>query len=314
MKMALGTFKNIICLFLLIAGSGSAVFAKPVRILISIRDQNTSHKFKEKFERLLFKNGYDESEFDISENTDQYQLHLALTGADTRALIWVSHGATPRLTWKMKRQLKKSGASSIGISGKPELIDFRGDDVAPVFNRYSSNLKFVAVIGCNSAGILDYVGSGIARDDSIVKMIPDHRVIAQTAIKRSVLTLNSVELDSNHTTTMSTRTTSDTITIQRSIPTIADPSTIRPLRVLSGNTLLGVIPSLKPGESRTDVFTFSETVIRSLKLESGQPIMTSPQSIEFGNIKVLLSTGQTMKPFTKPDGSPFGLNTRVFLP
>jgi hypothetical protein len=276
--------------------------------LVSIEKQNVSHRFAAQFEKLLFKNGYEETDFSITENVDQYALHRALMADDARAIIWVSHGANPRLSHKMKRQMKHSG----GMSGKPELIDYRGDNVAPIFKNHQANLKFVSVIGCNSQQVLSYVGSDLATDDSIVKLIPHRRVIAQIAIRKSIRALNTIDLESTtdqHTSPIST----PLLTITRSIPADSTASNIRPLRIVAGNTLLGVIPEVAPGETGIFTLPIPESGIKSIQLETGQPIMTNPASIEFGSIKIELPTHQTMRLFAKSDGTPFGLNTRLFL-
>lgn len=282
--------------------------AQPIRVLISISKEKVSQRFANLVERRLVKYGYESTGYSIEENADQYSLYQTLNDPTAQALIWISHGATPRLTRKMKRQL--SGMS--GMSAQPELIDYRGDNVAPIFKNYSKNLKYVAVVGCNSQQILDYVESDLATDDNIDKFIPTKKVIAQFAIRKAVKFLRNVEID-EQSTAIDLPNVQGTLSIERSIPADMDESLIRPLRIMIGNDLVGVIPVMKPGETRTFSIHLSDNDIKQVKLETGQPIMTPIEKVQFGNLKLTLPSGVTMKPFSKNDGTPFGLNFRLFI-
>lgn len=298
-------------LFVLMLGLGGltdTASAQPVRVLISISKDRISQRFSNKVYYKLVKNGFAEEDFSITQDADQYTLYNTLNDPQTQAVIWISHGATPRLTRKMKRQLN----GGTGMSAQPELVDYRGDNVAPVFKNYSNNIRYVAVIGCNSREILDYVGSGLATDDSIEKYIPTKKIIAQFAIRRVVKQLAQIEL-LDSTTAVPMEPVQNALTITRSIPADADGELIRPLRVMIGNDLIGVLPALSPGESRTWILPVSDANIKQVKLESGQNIMTPAEKINFGDLKITLPNQSVMKPFSKTDGTPFGLNFRLYI-
>lgn len=298
----------LITLILGLGGLTDTAFAQPVRVLISISKDRISQKFSNKVYRKLVKNGFNDEEFSITEDADQFTLYQTLNDPQTQAVIWISHGATPRLSRKMKRQMN----GGTGMSAQPELVDFRGDNVAPVFKNYAKNIKYVAVIGCNSREILDYVGSGLASDDSIEKYIPTKKIIAQFAIRRVAKQLSHIEMIESNTAEP-LEPFQNAITLTRSIPADADADLIRPLRVMIGSELIGVLPALAPGESKTWILPVSETNIKQVKLESGQNIMTPVEKINFGDLKITLPNQTIMKPFSKTDGTPFGLNFRLYI-
>lgn len=300
----------LIALMLGLGGIGvHSASAQPVRVLISISKERVSTRFANKVSKKLFQHGYSETEFAVKENADQYDLYQALNSPETQALIWISHGATPRLTRKMRRQM----GGNTGMSAQPELVDYRGDNVAPIFKKYSPKIKYVAVIGCNSAEILDYVGSNLASDDSVEKLIPSKKIIAQFAIRKAVRGLSGVELDSEPVAVPAPTEELEQIAITRRIPSGADGELVRPLRVLVGDELIAVLPSLSPGEEKTFLIPVPHSKFKQIKLESGQPIMTNTEEVYFGEIGITHPTQVPMKMFAKTDGTPFGLNFRLFI-
>lgn len=304
-------FKTLILVFILgFSGFLHQASAQPVRVLISISKDRISERFSNKVYHKLIRNGFSEEDFSITQDADQHTLYQSLNDPQTQALIWISHGATPRLSRKMKRQIA-NGAGN-GMSAQPELVDYRGDNVAPVFKKYSKNIRYVAVVGCNSQEILDYVGSGIATDDAIEKYIPTKKIIAQFAIRKVIKQLSNIEL-LDSTTAEPMEPIQNTISITRTIPSDADSDLIRPLRIMIGNELMGVLPALQAGETRTWQIPVSEDKIKQVKLETGQNIMTDPTKINFGDLKITLPDQTSMKIFSKTDGTPFGLNFRLFI-
>ncbi len=305
-------FQVAFTLVFVVLGSGtfSQAQAEPIEVLISIQKERVSKRLEHKVTRQLEKKGFNKSEYRIRENADQYLLHQTLMNTETKALIWISHGATARMTRKMKRSSTNAG----GMSAIPELIDYRGDNVAPVFKNYSTSLKFISIIGCNSKQILDYVQSGISNDDEIIKLIPDRKIIAQHAIRKTITTLANQKInnDTNHTGSDQTEASTH-LTIKRFIPISTVKQSIRSLRVMNGSELLGVIPVVEPGETKTFRINVKNTMIRQIQLESGQKILTPSHQIEFGELEVGLTEGKVFQLFTKNDGTPFGVNFRVFL-
>ncbi len=281
--------------------------AQPVRVLISISKESVSHRFSHQVSKQLFKRGFTSEDFLISENADQYTLFKTLQDPSTEALIWISHGATPRLTRKMKRQL----SSTAGMSAQPELIDYRGDNVAALFQNYSKNIRYLAVIGCNSKAILDYTGSTLP--ESIESFIPTKKIIAQSAIKKAVQQLTHVDFAPSPLASSPAPLEREQISITRSIPESADVRLIRPLRILIGRKLVGVIPAIQPGETLTWNFPIPQGEIKQVKVESGQNIMTPAEKVFFGDLQIRLPSQTSLKLFAKTNGEPFGLNFRLYI-
>ncbi len=282
--------------------------AQPVKVLISISKEKLSHRFSNKMIKQLYKRGVSESDYKITQNADQFTLFQALNDPETQALIWISHGATTRLSRKMKLNL----SGTRGMSAQPELVDFRGDNVAPVFKKYSQNIRYVSVIGCNSKEILDYVESDLATNDEIDKFILNKKIIAQFAIRKAAKQIAKFELNRT-TTAQPIEMDESAIRITRSIPANAHSENIRPLRVMIGSELIEVLPALAPGQTKSWFIPISNTQIKQVKLESGQNIMTPNENIQFGDLKIILPDLTEMKLFAKTDGTPFGLNFRLFI-
>ena len=302
--------KKMFFLTLLISLFNSQNFASanPVRVLISISKDKTSERFSHQVFKKMIKNGFADDEFSITEDVDQFALYQALNDPETQALIWISHGATPRLSRKMKRQ----SSSPMGMSAQPELVDYRGDNVAPIFKKYSSSIKYVAVIGCNSQQILDYVDSDLDSDENINTYIPSKKVIAQWAIRKSIRQLSNIDL--NDVSTAQTYDPNQPILeLTRSLPMNAPAELIRPLRVMIGSELIGVLPAIQPGETKTFYLPVTQSGIKQIKVESGQNIMTPIEEVYFGELQITLPNKVTMKAFSKSDGTPFGLNFRLYI-
>jgi len=303
-----GAFTIILTIFSI--GIQNFAHAEPIEILISIQKERVSKRFMRKVIKELEKKGFDAAEYRIHENEDKYLLHQVLMNDETKALIWISHGATLRMTHKWKRKSAPSG----GMGAIPELIDYRGDNVAPVFKNYSTSLKFVSIIGCNSKQILEYVQSKLTRDDGILKLIPDRKVIAQHLIRKTIATLANQTLGTEKNSSGSNENETTThLTIKRSMPCYADLKNIRSLRVMNGSQLITVIPAIAPGETKTFEINVNNALIRQIQLENGQNILTSPDQIEFGSLEVTHPEGNSLSLFTKKDGTPFGVNFRLFL-
>jgi hypothetical protein len=101
-------------------------------------------KLEEQFRKQFEKTSYI---IEILHDADQFQLWSVLHDPQNVAVFWLSHAS-----W--------AGASgdNFGLLSTHRIIDAKGFDVTPVFEKIHPNLRFLAVIGCFSAEIMNQVG------------------------------------------------------------------------------------------------------------------------------------------------------------
>lgn len=306
-------------LFLIIGDVASAATSPRILLLTSIERPRLEKKLERIFIRKmkpLLKKGW---HIETQHRADSYDLHLALTQPSIEGVIWVSHGSF--------RTIRASQAAGGAIAAKPMLLDYRGDDVAPVLTLKSSELKFLSVVGCNSKQILDYQEDVNTSSESLSELesyIPDHKVVAQWALRRAskraakFFTTSKTEI---HPSSDLTESGKGSLQIKRSIPKNVSIRNLRPVRIYLGGKLLGILPRSQPGAVQTAQFSIPESVVSlpkgrlKIRIETGQHVETPSSEIVFGDFEFTSqSLDQSWSLFADSSGVPFGQNFRVYLP
>lgn len=274
--------KNAVFLFLFFA---LKLHAGNIVVLTSLPPEDA--RTQAKLERIAHKklNTLGEHELIIESKVDMVSLYNHLTDKDTIALIWLSHGA----------YTKTSADSPMAVS--PKLLDFKMRDLAFIFKKIHPNIQFLGVVGCNSKQIfsetnLEQSGASI--------YLPKRKIIATWGLRRAIRKLKRV-LKKNNAPALSQRpilAKGHRIDIERS--TLGEA-----FAVYAGDHILGVMPKTLKRQS----FYLPKGLTPKIVLKTG----TSPFSSEdvFGDISIYSNSGE-WKVFSKPDGTPFGVNERIF--
>lgn len=288
-------------------------------LLTSIKNTRLERKMERIFTRKmreLAKKGW---KIEVRHRADAFDLHQALMKDSVDGLIWVSHGAF--------KNLRASREAGDAIAAKPMLLDYRGDDVAPVLSMKHDELKFLSVVGCNSKQILEYQidpNGPSSEDTALETYIPDHKVIAQWALRRASKKSARFFLAKKTKATNEPMDTNpktlETIQIVRKIPTDSAAINLRSLRVYLGGRLLGLIPSGQPGETQTVSLEVPDEIAQwtsprwKIRIETGQSVETPSTNIVFGELQFQTQRGLRYEVFSDESGQPFGQNFRVYLP
>lgn len=125
------------------------------------------------------------------------ELYDRLTDSDTEIFLWVSHSA-------QTRELNS------GLRRGSTILDLYGNNVANFFSRVNDNLKFLAIVGCESKSILDeFKNKGYYRNNNLLKTFSFHKKTKvfrglKKAIKAS-LSAKFLETESSQRFTLSAR-------------------------------------------------------------------------------------------------------------
>lgn len=227
----------------------------------------------------------------VVHKTDQWTLFQTLQDPQVEAVFWLSHGV--------------SGSADQTVDGAtllPKLLDYRGDNVAPVFARLGQQLKFIAIVGCNSAAILEHYRVDVS---SLAHYIPTKKKVAlHLQVPKAVDAYRGARLE-NGAPTLHISAVQGTIHVHR---TVTQATSNRSLRVYAGNHLLGLVPAY----SADTTFAVPEDTSLKIKLESGQD-PTAEQGA-FGEILIYSSTiTGKWELFKNNAGDPFGVNHRLFV-
>lgn len=276
-----------------------SLWAKNIVLLSSLpaKDLNTIYKVENIFKNKL-SNLEDHKLIYINE-ADQEQLYFHLNNPETMALFWISHGGFKKIRGN------RSGA----IKPAPILFDHKKFNVAKTFQKIHPNIQFISVVGCNSFQILK---DTIQKREDLGYYIPTKKVIATWALKKSIRRFKK-HYWNNKYNYISEDQTLDGIRIKITRTTKRASES---LKVLAGRKLIGIIP--KTIAKQTQVFEYYIPFNEVLNKQSLKIVLSSGQNAEdetnnFGEIEITSSDLNMWKLFAKRDGTPFGINERVFL-
>lgn len=245
----------------------------------------------------------------VIHGADQEDLYNALTDQKIDAVFWVSHAS-----------FISSNSSSSSMSPQSMILDINSDNVAPIFQVIHPNMKFIGIIGCNTQSILDEYLDEDQEDsiskDSNLRYISKRRSIAQFALSRALRKFKkAIKYNLLPTEKNKESTSGFDIEVKRTMQSHIPHNEIRSIRVLSQGRVVGLIPKILPGESEIIKLKIPYNKDHNYKLElsTGQNIYTDSEKIHFGDLEVF-NEKNSWEVFAKRDGTPFGINTIVYIP
>ena len=282
--------KTTVLILFLLSLATSAWSANIVLLTsLPLKDQKLE-KRTEKIFTKRFLNSQD-TKLIILHKADQEILFKHLNDPETKALFWVSHGA--------------------GVSKRPEvltsvpmLLDHEGNNVAGVFGKVNPHLRYLAVVGCQSAQILKDI---LPVSANLKTYLPAKKIIGEIALKKAIKQFKDSRFSPVEGLPLSTTETFP-ITITRSMK--SGTKAFKSFQVHIGGKLAAIFPGSKDLSSQK--LTIHHPIGNNLKiiLETGQ----NPGEEEnyFGEVNVT-SDRFSWKLFAKPDGEAFGVSERIFF-
>jgi len=279
-----------------------------VVLLTSFASKNKEVRLERRLEKIFKESLTPNYEIVVIHNSDQEVLFRELHNSANKALFWVSHAAFNRSY--AKKSYSKLGATPT-LAPEQTILDYRKDNVAPLFNHLTTPVDFLAVIGCNTDKIL--------KDLELSHYVAHGKVKGPLELKKAVHRFLKLESHSpsNTLNANSSKEAADelvSVRITRSIPTGANVHHLRSLRVVVNGNILGVISVVAPGKNEEFFIQVPRSLLHfPIEIQSAQSVGTSDQKIIFGEITVQVANNE-YRLFTRSDGIPFGKNRRVFLP
>jgi hypothetical protein len=239
----------------------------------------------------------------IIHNADKEILHKELISNQNIAVFWVSHGAF---------NSRRGGSDGIGLV--PLILDFQKENVASLFSMINPQIKFLGVIGCNTEQILGYYKNEEKSETNLISYVSKRKSVATFAFKKALRKFTRAWRKRKLQESPLIVQSGISIKITRSAT--HSEKDLPALIIENDGKFLGVLPSLISGEeSSYDIllpipenFQYTKSKFH-IKLKTGVSSMIKEKSNIFGAIKI----ENEWSLFTKPDGTPFGNQSRLFL-
>lgn len=284
---------------IILLGTSFSIFGKNIVVLTSL--PKSQYKTVKKLNKIALRKLGKESQFDliIKKQADQEDLYRYLNDPETVALFWISHGAFTRV----------SASSRSSIRPSAHLLDYKKDNIAKIFQKIHPNIKFLGIIGCNSAQIIKN-NSNIRKD--LETYIPTKKVIATWAMRKAIRKFAKYSKRSQFQFINEDRVKRGyKVTVSR----YSTNEGAKSLKVFVGKKLVGLMPKSKPYEKQRKTFFIpvENTKKSMLKIlfETGQSAFDKTD--HFGEISLYHNNKEYWELFAKRDGTPFGTNERIFL-
>lgn len=290
--------KPLIILFSLILSN--SLFAKNIVLLSSLTDKDfkATTEIKRQFYKKLYGIQKHGNQLIYVDKATTDHLYKYLNDSETVALFWVSHGG----------HIRRSRKNTSGIGATSVLVDFQKVNVAKVFQKVHPNIKYLGILGCNSRQI---VSSHLEKRKDLGIYMPSYSVVATWSF-RVALRKFKRHYWNNQYNYLQDNVLIDgyPITIKREVSKDS-----KALMVFAGKKLIGVMDELNAGEIQSNTFyiPYYEGIKRydfKIIIKSG---LLTKNLDDFGEIEVSYENQKLWKLFAKRDGTPFGVNERIYI-
>lgn len=292
-----------------VAFSGQSFSVKKIVLLNSVvHDKIKIEKKIERIFRKKFSSNKYPVEIKVIHKADQEDLHRELNNASNSAVFWISHGAFAKI--------KTKGEQALGV--RPMIFDYRGDNVADIFSKINPNIEYVAIIGCNSKGILDYYNNqGFSKN--LKTYVADRKVIATFGLRKSIRKFKkhwrNGELKKGNKKGIAK---GYFVSVTRSLDIETPRESIRSLKVINNKRVIALLPKIEPGSSSTQKIFIPKNTNNTknkfqLEFSTSQGLGTSRSNVYIGDIYLESEGVNLWKLFAKSNGDYFGFNSKLFL-
>lgn len=237
--------------------------------------QGKSYNNNQKFEKE-FRKHFNDADVDISVThfASIEDIWSALHDKSTSAVFFLSHSSSGQ-------------SKSAGALVSPSLIaDFDGNDLKNAFQKVHNNLKYLAVIGCESEAIIDQF-----RKYETYSNAPDLVIKTFNDKIRPIKGLRDAIKDSReHIVVLADEEDQDELSdnlLSRQIPFNANPESIRPTLILMNKKVVGFFPKGRPGEVQTIGIDLPLNGKSSLINDSGLSSAHKKEEVTLGELKFL---------------------------
>jgi hypothetical protein len=223
-------------------------------------------------------------------NANQEDLHRELMNSENEAIFWVSHA----------NSFNKDDA----FGNEDTIIDTDGNNVKDVFQKIHPSLRFVAVLGCRTAPIMDeFKQRGYYKEnDQLLIYARAKKINGKKEIKNAI---NIFKKLPSSKPSFCPQREGYSLTISRKIDHKRGGSSIK---IMNRDKFLGLFPSGAPGEiQEMNLYVPQPNNVHDLKLI----IDSKSDSLDQITIKSEAFSGE-WKVFSDANGRPLGVNQRIY--
>lgn len=238
-----------------------------------------------------FKLIFSATKIKVIHKAKQEELYAYLNDPSVKALFWISHAS------QGKRSNSPLGQDSL-------ILDYEQTNIAPLFTRFHEGLEFIGIISCRANNIV----KNQSKLKASLREIPHYLPRGRVTVKRGIQEAARAYKNRKPRSLSKREESNDTkILIKRASGDQANFST---LRVELNGQFIGLLtPNMNEQEFEFPFHYINNTLSNVIELQSGKPLN---QKTFFGEINVMSGDNNEWDLFAKPDGTPFGINKRVF--
>jgi hypothetical protein len=178
----------------------------------------------------------------------QAELHRELTNPQNEAVFWISHA--------------NSSTEDAGLQSSSVILDVEGNNVKDLFQKVHPDIKFLGVLGCRTAPILDaFRAKGYYSDNNeTVFYAREKKINGMKEIRRAIEALGKI---APQTSATCPQKEGHKITISR----IIGSKNAKSLKVMNRDKFLGLFPKGETGDRQTlTVYLPTPSSVHDLKL------------------------------------------------
>jgi hypothetical protein len=260
---------------------------------------NIHKKLEKTFRRYVDSKHY---QLKIIHFADQGDIFRELNDKENEAVFWVSHGAYLDLS---------SPSGSIGADQM--ILDYQYNNVAPIFSRVHQNLKYLSIISCHSEEVIAAYAKKIQFEKPLKTYLFDKKIKAVKGLKMALTDFHQTDFSHFNLGPKITSEKVLKIKLTRKTTKFNAPSA----RVFHHGLLLTVLPELpaqQVGSYELSIPIYDDFLFSNLKIEINSGENFLEENMNMGDFH--LSHDQLplrWKLFSKPNGEPFGVQSRIFL-
>ncbi len=258
--------------------------------------------FRAHFERLGYR-------VVVKHLANQFDLASALRSPESVAVFWLSHAG--------------AGTSAVGVSSGA-IVDSHGFDVSAAFASTHPNLRFLAIVGCNSQGVINAKKFPASLALKVFDKKIDAKLGLTEAMRASKATLNLPGIRTGFESACETRL-GFPVEMTRNLSAELRDKLFHALRVENNGKVLGYFPAGKPGDSQSETlyldldatgaaqYSASASSLKLVADVGSNPVMPLDE-ISVGSLTISTPwPGAHWKTFSRPDGAPMGVTKNILI-
>lgn len=249
-------------------------------------------------------------EIQIRHQVDANLLWQALQDPEVAGLVWISHANS-------KRENVKPGLRADSV-----ILTDSGQNVLSLFQKPHPTMKFLAIIGCRAESVVREFREKYYRDNNPFLQVvsADDKIIVNEGVAKVIAELLHVDWNFDRSAISPQPPSKQHLVIRRSWnPPQSDSGLLLDsAQVTLNNVFLGMLPKLRPGETRETEFELPDQTSDSrqpwLKISSGYMQANVDHKIPLGEITIreVGVNSQIWEPFVDANGAKISVGYELY--